>query len=320
MTSLHLNFWLIFALAMGQSTQPAPAVEDPLETLQVEIDQLLLPTGRLPGHHRSEGLQLEELARRSGELARNANRGQRILAAHLIEMRAYNALAHDALTAGYRYEADFRLAQLRSVAEATAILPVDGAAATGAFWLLNADLIAINRDSSTLLDQQFRAISRLQAFLGELDGSVPPLQLVREVQLGLLRLYVQTGQSERACALLKQLQDQQLLPLDDSSTELAQAICHCIGTVPDLAGEPAVRLIVFAEQQAEVALDPPKSVEVIRYLVGPETLDQQRPLLQRFAVRALPWYVLVGGEGQIVAIGQTEAILRQAELLISGNL
>ena len=58
MTSLHLNFWLIFALAMGQSTQPAPAVEDPLETLQVEIDQLLLPTGLLPGHHRSEGLQL----------------------------------------------------------------------------------------------------------------------------------------------------------------------------------------------------------------------------------------------------------------------
>ena len=314
MKTSHLSvcLWLVPTLGFAQTTRPAEnPIDAQIEALRAEIDLLLLPSG-LPDDDVGVDQQLIEVAERSGELARSDIEARQQLDASNIELRAYNALANDALRTDHQGEASFRLAQLRSAAEEAGDIPADDAELTGAFWLLNADLIDINRNADALLDRQFQAIARLEAFLEEAtEQDAAPSPIIMDVKLGLLQLYAQAGQSDKACALLAELEE-----VDDPRTEEAAAICERIG-------EPAgydqhlgeVVLLTFYETAEPPDVGLPDAVVHERVAIEAETLEENRALLDRFAVSSLPWYVVVDRDGRIAAIGQSEAILGQIEPL-----
>ena len=123
---------LLPPLLLAQSSQPAlGGVDAQLESLHREMSVMLRPNGLLEEDGYRAAARLVKVAEKSGGLARSAIGDLRKLDASNLEMRAYNALVHDALGAGHQIEADYRLAQLRSTAEQTRQIPHVAAAEAG---------------------------------------------------------------------------------------------------------------------------------------------------------------------------------------------
>jgi hypothetical protein len=207
-----------------------------IDVLRAELDAMLLPSGLpITQEENSIDAKLVEVAIESGRVARNADLQSQQLEATNIEMRAYNALANTAMSNQRGDEAKLRIAQLRSTAEQAKQIGAPQAALTGDFWLINADLISIRQNNTDPLKQQQLAIERIEAFLTQSDQAAAEPDsdeqaIIADIQLGLLRLYEQAGESQKSCALLEQLKTS--LAEDDPRRDSLQdsaATCARIG-------------------------------------------------------------------------------------------
>ena len=201
-----------------ESNEPAQAAgpangPQRIEALRAELDLLLTPAGAPIKNGEAFGGEVQgrrmrdklvAVALRSSALDRSLDDGPQRLAANQLRMRAYNALAQQALQSQRPVATSFRLAQLRDVAKQTKAIQTIDADITGDYWLLLADLIDINRTTLGLRKRQAQAIDRLAAFVhAQPPGPGPESPIVVEAKLALVRLYDQAGQGRAAGALLK---------------------------------------------------------------------------------------------------------------------
>ncbi len=316
-----------------------------LDDLRTQLDALLAPTGvPIEQFEESPNRQLVDLAAKSGVLSRNAADPQTKLEANQLEMRAYNALAQSAQQADRPGEASLRVTQLRSAAQQTRQLQFDDAEAAGAFWLLQADLIDLNRNTPDLAQRQAGAIERLEAFL---DSPEAPPAMKTDVKLALLRLYEQAGRSEDAAALLLDLrrtlssQDPRREQLHDARRVLdmlGEPIAVDVNTtrqqdwsLADQRGRPVLIHVYADAAPTSVALFEPigqlqqtlgeEGVSVLSLAVNSSTADRddnawpiaevndEDAVLRTLGVRSLPWLVVVDADGKVAAVGQTGAVL-----------
>jgi len=341
------------------ATPPAASDQAAIAQLQAEIDAMLRPDGLVaPGSAAKDDEprdRLETIASRSNRIALD-NQDQPAVQyqARQVELRAYHALAQDAVIHDRAAEASYRLTQLRNAAQQTRRSDNRFAAATGDFWLLLADLIDINRNVRGVAKRQAKAASKLEAFLADHEARQTPEPITTQVKAALIRLHTQSGRNARACALLAELR--QTLAADDPrlrSLADAAAVCELLGRrvpfelVTRSGGrwsnhEPASPVLVhvyadWSPQSVAVfealashaeALSAAKT-RVLSVSVGPTSRgadDQPWPLaeatlaedgvLSRLGVKGLPWLVLFDAEGRITAVGQTQAVIDRALALL----
>ncbi len=351
-----------------QQAAHTPPIDDAaaLAQLEAEIDEMLTPDGLVappPEGGRRVGdagtgeaatppqKRLEQIASTSNTIARNNPDQPRVqYQAQQVEMRAYHALAQDAVVNDRAAEASYRLTQLRNAATQTRQSENRFAAATGDFWLLLADLIDINRNVAALPQRQAKATAKLEAYLTAHEVQATPEPITTQVKAALIRLHHQSGNNARACELLAELREE--LPADDPrrlALADAAAVCELIGEavaieVTTLAGErwtsASIEQPVLVHFYADWS---PQSVALFEVLaargealaqaktrrlsisIGPTTRkagDQPWPVAesslaldgpaQRLGVKGLPWLILLDGAGQVVAVGQSEAVIDRA--------
>ncbi|NBC11560.1 MAG: hypothetical protein GVY24_07500 [Planctomycetes bacterium] len=356
--------------ASPAESAPAPTASDEaaIAQLRAEIDAMLRPDGLVappspdPGDE-AEGAKpeqapadaprtrLEQIASKSNAIARqNLDQPDVQYQAQQVELRAYHALAQDAVINDRAAEASYRLTQLRNAANQARRSDNRFATATGDFWLLLADLIDINRNVSAVAQRQTKAAAKLEAFLADHKERDTPEPITTQVKAALIRLHTQSGRNARACELLAELREQ-LPPEDPRLVSLADAaaVCDLIGRrvsfeVLTESGQrwsnrelkTPVLVHVYADwsPQSVAVFDALAShaealsaakTRVISISVGPTSrgeADQPWALAEatpaedgvaaRLGVKGLPWLVLFDAEGRVAAVGQTQAVIDRA--------
>lgn len=354
--------------------EAAPAVPDAraaLAQLEAQINAMLTPDGlvapdaavegdvgdradRLPASER-----LERIASRSREVARQHEGRPTIeYQARQVELRAYNALAQDAVAHDRAAEASYRLTQLRNAATRAKRADNRFAEATGGFWLLLADLTDINRNTADIAGRQAQAVSKLEAYLDAHEADATPEAIGTRVTAALIRLHTQRGDNARACELLAQLREG--LPAGDAhlaSLSDVAAVCELIGqraafevqtlsggawSVAGQAGSPVLIHFyadwsphtrpMFESIEARAAAWEAAGVSLLSVSVGPTrrgAADQPWPVAQAswtgpgpvsaLDVRGLPWLVVLDERGVVRSAGQSDAVFERLDDLLESR-
>lgn len=202
----------------AQATQPArtqPATKEQarssaeqLQALHLQLDAMLTAAG-LPRELNDANVprELSRIARQAVAIARQTTQPTERLAARQLSLRAYHALAQQALQQQRSAEASYHLVQLRNGAYEARAVASPSARAVGDYWLLLADLVDIRRNTPDAIQREAASIRRLELALKQQDEKLAgaPEQRV-QISLALLELYDQAGRTQDVCELARQLQ------------------------------------------------------------------------------------------------------------------
>lgn len=296
--------------------------------------------------------KLTELATRAGLLLRSTALPSARFTLLQTQARIYNALAQDAATRGEELDTTRRLRQLRSAGQALRQVDRADAAATGAYWVLLADLADTNRADAPVEARQGLAREVLAAYIDEFEEDRVGADFVIDARLALARLLDQAGDQPGVANQLQAIgtldradpRRRELDLLHASTARIGRAVELDLTTTRGLrwklseqGGEP-VLLHIFADGSVgnaemiqglmeKIARFPHGGYRVVSLRVGPEVkggarstwptlvaTGQQRAVLEQFGVVSAPTLIWLDRQGRIAAVGQTLDVFDQIPL------
>jgi len=316
---------------------------------EVELDALLLPDGQLDTTQEDARIKLNSLATRCGILANSAMHDRVKLVLLGYQARALAALASVEPPGD---ELD-RVEQLNDVAQQIAAIDLPGAVASADYWLLLADLAQQSSDNLSPAKRRAQIERSLRVFI-EAHGDEPAAaEYLLDTRLSLAQLMDQRGAQRGALRQLDQIGElpadsprlEEVKRLRESiarlgtpiafesiSTELMtwRSLDHLgkpvlIHVYADSV-EPSVRMIdrisrrIVEGTLSEIAVvslrvgDPVAGSSAPPWPTLPVQLER-RGVLDQLGVTALPTLAWLDGEGRLVSIGTTTAVLDQLDTL-----
>lgn len=277
MTVVAAAMWLWCGSAAAQST---PSLDD----LAANADKWTRALQTRGQQQVAEAtVHLDVIQQQIGDIARVSTDSAGRLHAAQLRMRVCYELARQARLENKTRDMTYRLGQVRS--EAWRLRQGGGAAerAVGEFWLLQTDLVELERISPDFNASQTQVIDRLRQFvrtLGETarDADDPVLRDVRrDAEWMLLQLYDQRGMTARVCSLVKDIRGR--IDADDPlMVELDRSYAYC-----DLVGRPANFEVTLADGRRWATGDQLGKLVVLYFWAGPGASHEPRDLQRALA-------------------------------------